>query len=85
MKTYQGIVIKQSGLKTIAVEVTRKWVHPKYQKTVKRTKKYLVHDPDGSTPVGSAVRFIESKPISKRKRFILITPNKGKKPAAKSQ
>lgn len=72
MKTYQGKAIKRSGDKTIAVEVTRQWVHPKYQKTVKRTKKYLVHDPLNTVPIGSNLTFIESKPISKRKRFTLV-------------
>ena len=40
----QGVVVKRSGDKTVSILVTRKVLHPKYHKTVKRFKKYLVHD-----------------------------------------
>jgi small subunit ribosomal protein S17 len=72
MKIFQGIVLSANNQKTIAVEVTRKWVHPKYKKTVQNRKKYLVHDPDNRAKVGDAVTFKDSRPISKRKRFILV-------------
>lgn len=72
MKVYSGTMIKKSGDKTIAVEVTRQWVHPKYKKTVKRTKKYLVHDAANQKQIGDQITFAETKPYSKRKRFSLI-------------
>lgn len=72
MRTYQGKVTSDKMQKTIVVEVTRQWMHPKYQKTVKRTKKYLVHDEESTATVGDEVIFAESKPISKLKRFALV-------------
>jgi small subunit ribosomal protein S17 len=74
MKLYQGTVLRTSE-KTAAIEVARKWVHPKYQKIVKSTKKYLVHDEKNQAKVGQVVNFIESKPYSKRKRFVILVKN----------
>ena len=72
MKTFTGIVTSTKMDKTIVVEVTRMWMHPKYKKTVKRTKKYLVHDEVQSASLKDTVKFTESTPISKRKRFKLL-------------
>ena len=72
MKQFSGTVVSTKMDKTIVVEVTRKWTHPKYKKTVKRTKKYLVHDANNSAKVGDVVAFSETKPLSKRKRFALV-------------
>lgn len=71
MKPFSGKVLKTSD-KTIAVEVSRKWVHPIYQKTVTRTKKYLVHDPQNQAAVGQTVSFQVSRPHSKKKHFELV-------------
>lgn len=72
MKTYTGKVISAKMEKTIGVEVSRRWAHPLYQKTVKRTKKYLVHDGKSLAKPGDQVRFVECRPYSKKKRFILL-------------
>jgi len=52
--------------------VERKVLHPRYHKTVKRFKKYLVHDEKNETNVGDKVSAIECRPLSKRKTFRLL-------------
>ena len=69
----QGIVVKISGDKTVSVLVERKVLHPKYHKTVKRFKKYLVHDERNEVKVGDNVIAIECRPLSKTKSFRLKT------------
>jgi small subunit ribosomal protein S17 len=71
MKTYQGIVISDKMDKTIIVEVARNWVHPIYKKTVKRTKKYPVHDESSQAQLGDKVSFVECRPYSKTVHFSL--------------
>lgn len=66
-----GQVISTKMTKTISVEVARSWTHPLYQKRVKRTKTYLVHDQAAQAKVGDQVRIIETRPLSRRKRFRL--------------
>ena len=67
----QGVVVKKSGDKTASVLVTRQVLHPKYHKTVKRFKKYLVHDEKNELNVGDTVVAIECRPLSKTKSFRL--------------
>jgi len=69
----QGVVVKKSGEKTVSVLVTRSVMHPKYHKTVKRFKKYLVHDEKNELNVGDSVIAIECRPLSKTKSFRLKT------------
>jgi len=69
----QGIVVKDSGDKTISVLVERKVLHPRYHKTVKRFKKYLVHDEKNEVNEGDTVIAIECRPLSKTKSFRLKT------------
>ena len=69
----QGVVVKISGDKTASVLVTRSVMHPKYHKTVKRFKKYLVHDERNELNVGDSVVAIECRPLSKTKSFRLKT------------
>jgi small subunit ribosomal protein S17 len=71
MKTYTGVVISDKMTNTIVVEVARDWVHPIYKKTVKRTKKYPVHDEKSIAKIGDTVSFSESKPFSKTVHFTL--------------
>jgi small subunit ribosomal protein S17 len=56
--------------KTIMVEVSRDHRHPLYEKVLRSSKKYLVHDEIGCRP-GDEVVIVESQPISKRKRFVV--------------
>ncbi|MBD3793151.1 MAG: 30S ribosomal protein S17 [Campylobacterales bacterium] len=67
-----GTVIKIAGEKTATVVVERKVLHPRYHKTVKRFKKYLIHDEKGEAKVGDTVSAIECRPMSKRKSFELL-------------
>jgi len=69
----QGIVVKNSGDKTVSVLVERKVLHPRYHKTVKRFKKYLIHDEKNELNVGDTVVAIECRPLSKTKSFRLKT------------
>jgi small subunit ribosomal protein S17 len=69
----QGVVIKQSGNKTASILVERRVLHPKYHKTVKRFKKYLIHDEKNETNKGDTVIAIECRPLSKTKSFRLKT------------
>lgn len=68
----QGTVVKKAGEKTATVLVERKVLHPRYHKTVKRFKKYLVHDEKSSANVGDVVTAIECRPLSKMKSFRLL-------------
>ncbi len=67
----QGVVVKKAGDKTATVLVERRVMHPRYHKTVKRFKKYLVHDENNTLNVGDEVIAIECRPLSKRKSFTL--------------
>ena len=69
----QGVVVKKSGDKTASVLVTRSVLHPKYHKTVKRFKKYLIHDEKNELNEGDTVIAVECRPLSKTKSFRLKT------------
>lgn len=67
-----GTVIKIAGDKTATVMVERRVLHPRYHKTVKRFKKYLVHDEKNEARMGDTVTAIECRPLSKSKNFRLL-------------
>lgn len=67
----QGEVIRKSGDKTVSILVTRQVLHPRYHKTVKRFKKYLIHDERNELNIGDSVIAIECRPLSKTKSFRL--------------
>jgi small subunit ribosomal protein S17 len=71
-RVISGTVVKKAGEKTATVLVERKVLHPRYHKTVKRFKKYLVHDEKNEANVGDVVNAIECRPISKNKAFRLV-------------
>jgi small subunit ribosomal protein S17 len=75
----QGIVVKKAGDKTATVLVERRVMHPRYHKTVKRFKKYLVHDENNQLNVGDEVVAIECRPLSKTKSFRLKSVVSGAK------
>jgi small subunit ribosomal protein S17 len=68
----QGVVVSDKSDKTIVVDVERRFTHPLFKKTVRRTKKYQAHDPENRYKVGDRVVIQESRPISKSKRWIVI-------------
>ena len=73
----QGVVVKIAGDKTASVLVERRVMHPRYHKTVKRFKKYLVHDENNQLNVGDEVVAVECRPLSKTKSFRLKNVVKG--------
>lgn len=68
----QGTVLSDKQNKTITVLVERKFRHPVLRKVIKRSKKYSAHDEDNKFTVGDKVKIMESKPISKLKRWVTI-------------
>ena len=70
-KVREGIVVSDAMSSTVVVAVVERVRHPKYGKTVQRTKKLYVHDADDSAKVGDRVRVQETRPLSKLKRWRL--------------
>jgi small subunit ribosomal protein S17 len=64
-----GIVVSVKMDKTAVVSIERREPHPLYRKIVRSTKRYKVHDPNNSAVLGDVVRIVESRPISKEKRW----------------
>lgn len=69
-KTFQGVVVSAKMQKTVVVAVKRYMKHPKYQKYILRTKRFLAHDESGSLREGEAVVITETRPLSRHKSFI---------------
>ena len=70
-KTMQGRVVSDKADKTVTVNVERRFKHPLYGKVVTVSKKYLAHDESNEYGVGDIVEISASRPISKRKRFVV--------------
>jgi small subunit ribosomal protein S17 len=68
-RTFVGIVVSDTGDKTVVVKVNRKTLHRRYKKYVTSTTRYMAHDPENRCSVGDRVEIIESRPLSKRKRW----------------
>ena len=71
-KTRIGEVISNKMDKTITVTVERKLRHPIYGKFVKKSKKFVAHDEKNDCNIGDVVRIMETRPLSKRKRWRLV-------------
>ena len=71
-KERQGVVESVKMDKTVVVSVLRRVRHPKYGKFVHRTTKFYVHDERNECGVGDTVRVMETRPISKMKRWRLV-------------
>jgi small subunit ribosomal protein S17 len=69
----QGTVVSDKQDKTVVVKVERRFTHPLLKKTVRRTKNYHAHDEANAAKVGDEVRIQEAAPISKLKRWVLVT------------
>src|SRR6476620_2455028 len=67
----QGIVVSDAMEKTIVVRVDVVKAHPRYKKVVRRSVKFHAHDESGQAKVGDVVRIVETRPISKTKRWRL--------------
>ena len=71
-KEVVGEVISDKMEKTIVVEVARRVRHPKYKKVITKYKKFYAHDEKSEAGMGDRVRIIESRPLSKLKRWALV-------------
>jgi len=67
-----GEVISDKMDKTVVVAVTRLTMHPRYKKTIKKVTKFKAHDEENRCKVGDLVTIIESRPLSKEKRWRVI-------------
>ena len=64
-----GLVTSNSMDKTVAVSLVRRYQHPLYKKVVRKTKKVLAHDEQNSCNVGDVVQVVETRPLSRQKRW----------------
>ena len=71
-KTRVGRVISDGMDKTAVVVIDRLVKHPTYKRYVRRRKKYSIHDAENQCRVGDTVRFMETRPLSKNKRWRLV-------------
>ena len=72
MRTVKGIVVKNSSLKTLMIQVETRSKNKKYDKVSILKKKFPVHDEKMLAKVGDIIEAVETKPISKTKRWYLI-------------
>ena len=87
----EGNVVSAKADKTITVLVERRFMHPMYKKYIKSSSKYTAHDEANTAKEGDRVSIIECRPISKNKRWTIVTGDqpatdkKADKPAAKAK
>jgi small subunit ribosomal protein S17 len=67
----EGRVVSNKMEKTVVVAIERRSLHPIYKKVVRTTKKIMAHDESNSLEVGALVRVVESKPLSRHKRWVV--------------
>lgn len=70
-KVREGLVVSDAMEATVVVAVVERVRHPRYRKTVQRTKKLYVHDAENTAKIGDRVRVVETRPLSKLKRWRL--------------
>jgi small subunit ribosomal protein S17 len=72
-KSRTGVVVSNKMEKTIVVAVVRRIKHPVYKKYIKLTKKFMAHDANNECAIGDRVRITETRPLSKRKNWRLVS------------
>jgi len=77
-RTLHGVVVSDKQDKTVVVRVERRFTHPIYKKTIRRSKNYHAHDEGNTYSVGDIVWIEESRPISKLKRWTVVQGEKKK-------
>ncbi|MBE6137672.1 MAG: 30S ribosomal protein S17 [Erysipelotrichaceae bacterium] len=77
-KFFTGTVVSDKMDKTIVVSVDTFGVHKIYKKRVKKSTKFHVHDENNTAKVGDVVKFMETRPLSKTKKYILVEVVKAK-------
>ena len=68
----QGVVVSDKTDKTVVVRVERRFTHPLFKKTVRRSKKYHAHDESNALKIGDQVRIEECPPVSKTKKWMVL-------------
>jgi len=76
-KVQIGRVISNKMDKTVVIEVERHIAHPRYKKTLRKTSKFKAHDEDSSCQMGDLVEIIETRPLSKTKRWRVLSRKDG--------
>jgi small subunit ribosomal protein S17 len=71
-KVRTGVVVSDKPNKTVVVKVERRLTHPIYGKSVARTQKYYAHDEKNEYRIGDTVRIVETRPLSKLKRWRVV-------------
>ncbi len=71
-KIRTGVVVSAQNDKTVTVLVERQFAHPLYTRQVRKTKKYRAHDETNEYQMGDVVRIVETRPLSKTKRWRVI-------------
>jgi len=74
-RTFTGVVVSDKMAKTIVVKVDRTKIHPRYHKRYTVSKNYKVHDEKNQYKIGDKVRFVECRPLSRDKRWRVISAN----------
>ncbi|HLI13298.1 MAG TPA: 30S ribosomal protein S17 [Alphaproteobacteria bacterium] len=72
-RVLQGVVVSDAADKTVVVRVDRRVQHPIYKKYVTRSKRFMAHDEANRFKVGDTVRIRECRPLSRRKRWEVVT------------
>jgi small subunit ribosomal protein S17 len=72
-KTVVGVVVSDKMEKTVVVAVERLVPHPLYGRRVRRTKRYKAHDEENSARVGDRVELMETRPLSREKRWRIVS------------
>ncbi len=81
-RVLEGNVVSDKADKTITVVVERRYMHPVYKKYIKSSGKYTAHDENNQFKSGDKVSIIECRPLSKRKRWTVVTGDAEPKVAA---
>jgi small subunit ribosomal protein S17 len=71
-KTKQGIVVKSKMDKSVTVAIERKVAHPIYRKYFKKTTRLMVHDEKNECGIGDTVKIMETRPLSKNKKWRVV-------------
>ena len=72
-RVLSGKVVSDKMDKTVTVQVERRFKHTLYKKFIRRSKKYAAHDETNAVKVGDVVKIQECRPISKRKKWEVVT------------
>ncbi len=84
-RVLEGNVVSAKNNKTVTVLVERRFMHPVYKKYIKSTGKYTAHDENNQFKEGDRVSIIECRPISKSKRWSVVTDQEAEKAAPKKE